>query len=153
MKLAALCLTLGLLAGYYVTSNHYDTQIAKQERITHEAYRKAIAAERAASEKISKQAAAARSERDRLDRLYRDARASSAELRGLYTKLAAIGCDPELVNRGEATACHGRVLADVYGELQDLAGEYALAADRARVAGKQCEFEYDTQRGVVNADK
>lgn len=146
MRLAALTLVLGLLAGHYVTATHFRLDIAEQRVKQHEAYRKAIAAEREAAEKIAEQAAAARSERDRLDRLYRDARASSAELRGLYTKLAAIGCDPELVNRGEATACRGAVLANVYGELQDLAGEYARAADRSRVAGKQCEFEYDTQK-------
>ncbi|MEI2416236.1 DUF2514 family protein [Orrella sp. JC864] len=40
------------------------------------------------------------------------------------------------------------VLADVLGELDEMAGIYAAQADRARIAGLTCERAYDAIRGL-----
>jgi len=50
----------------------------------------------------------------------------------------------------EASAAPARVLADLLGELDELAQGYARAADRARVAGLACEAAFEAVRVPSN---
>lgn len=43
----------------------------------------------------------------------------------------------------------GELYAQLLAELQELAGDYAQAADRSRLAGSACEAAYSTARGII----
>lgn len=81
-----------------------------------------------------------------------DAGAASADaagqrLRGDATQLAAAvscpGTDTAAVARGQAATRAAMVLSDLLARADARAGELASALDRARIAGQQCEREYD----------
>jgi len=59
---------------------------------------------------------------------------------------AAVSCpglDTAAVARGQATTRAAMVLSDLLARADERAGELAAALDQARVAGQQCEREYD----------
>jgi len=51
--------------------------------------------------------------------------------------------DTEAVARGKAATRAAMVLSDMLTRADERAGELAKAYDRARIAGHQCEREYD----------
>lgn len=60
---------------------------------------------------------------------------------------AEAGRDSCTAAAGQAAAQHARVLAELLGEADRLAGIYAEAADESRVRGLACEAAYDVLRG------
>lgn len=60
---------------------------------------------------------------------------------------AEAGRDSCTAAAGQAAAQHARVLAELLGEADRLAGIYAEAADESRVRGLACEAAYDSVRG------
>ncbi|MEX0297299.1 DUF2514 domain-containing protein [Pseudomonas putida] len=73
--------------------------------------------------------------------------AAGQRLRDEGAKLAATvscpGTDTAAVARGQAATRAAMVLSDLLARADARAGELAAAFDRARIAGKQCEQEYD----------
>jgi hypothetical protein len=73
--------------------------------------------------------------------------AAGQRLRDEGAKLAAtVGCpgtDTAAIARGQAATRAAMVLADLLSRADERAGELAFALDRARIAGRQCEREYD----------
>ncbi|MFA7893016.1 DUF2514 domain-containing protein [Pseudomonas putida] len=76
-----------------------------------------------------------------------DADASEQRLRNESAKLAAAvscpGTDTAAVARGQAATRAAMVLSDLLARADALAGELAKAYDQARIAGEQCQREYD----------
>ncbi|MDZ3990390.1 DUF2514 domain-containing protein [Pseudomonas sp. Teo4] len=63
---------------------------------------------------------------------------------------AAVSCpgpDPTAVARGQAATRAAMVLSDLLTRADERAGELAKAYDRARIAGEECEREYDALTG------
>ena len=73
-------------------------------------------------------------------RLQHDAANFAATVRCPATDTAAIA-------RGQAATRAAMVLSDLLTRADDRAGELAKAFDRARIAGQQCEEEYDVLIG------
>lgn len=76
-----------------------------------------------------------------------DADASGQRLRNESAKLAAAvscpGTDTAAVARGQAATRAAMVLSDLLARADARAGELAKAYDQARIAGEQCQREYD----------
>lgn len=76
-----------------------------------------------------------------------DADAAGQRLRDEASKLAAAvscpGPDTAAVARGQTATRAAMVLSDLLARTDARAGELAKAYDSARIAGKQCEREYD----------
>lgn len=72
-------------------------------------------------------------------------------LRDEASKLAATvscpGKDTAAIARGQAATRAAMVLSDLLARADARAGELAAAYDRARIAGAQCEREYDVLNG------
>ncbi|MBI6925730.1 DUF2514 domain-containing protein [Pseudomonas fulva] len=81
-----------------------------------------------------------------------DADAAGQRLRNESAKLAAAiscpGTDTAAVARGQAATRAAMVLSDLLARADARAGELAKAYDQARIAGVQCEREYDGMRSV-----
>lgn len=77
--------------------------------------------------------------------------AAGQRLRDEASKLAATvsctGTDTAAVARGQAATRAAMVLSDLLARADERAGELAKGLDQARVAGFQCEAEYDSLRG------
>ncbi|MFY1031824.1 DUF2514 domain-containing protein [Pseudomonas asiatica] len=73
--------------------------------------------------------------------------AAGQRLRDQGTKFAAAiscpGTDTAAIARGQAATRAAMVLSDLLTRADERAGELATALDRARIAGQQCEREYD----------
>ncbi|MBC3494261.1 DUF2514 domain-containing protein [Pseudomonas taiwanensis] len=83
--------------------------------------------------------------------------AAGQRMRGEAASLAATvscpGTDTAAVARGQAATRAAMVLSDLLARADERAGELAKAYDRARIAGQQCEREYDgltAGKSVVN---
>lgn len=80
-----------------------------------------------------------------------DADAAGQRLRTDASQLAAAiscpGTDTAAIARGQAATRAAMVLSDLLTRADERAGELAKAYDRARIAGQQCEQEYDALRG------
>ncbi|WP_430491839.1 DUF2514 domain-containing protein [Pseudomonas fulva] len=78
--------------------------------------------------------------------------AAGQRLRNEGVKLAATvscpGTDTAAVARGQAATRATMVLSDLLARADARAGELAKAYDQARIAGVQCEREYDGMRSV-----
>ncbi|MFV3288532.1 DUF2514 domain-containing protein [Pseudomonas sp. NY11955] len=76
-----------------------------------------------------------------------DADASGQRLRSDATQFAAaVSCpstDTAAIARGQAATRAAMVLSDLLARSDKRTGELATALDRARIAGQQCEREYD----------
>ncbi|MFB1630147.1 DUF2514 domain-containing protein [Pseudomonas sp. AP-1] len=74
--------------------------------------------------------------------------AAGQRMRGDAANLAATvscpGTDTAAVARGQAATRAAMVLSDMLARTDERAGELAKAYDRARIAGEQCEREYDS---------
>ncbi|UQB79195.1 DUF2514 domain-containing protein [Pseudomonas shirazica] len=80
-----------------------------------------------------------------------DADAAGQRLRDQGAKFAAAvscpGTDTAAVARGQAATRAAMVLSELLARADAQAGELAAAYDRARIAGAQCEREYDALNG------
>lgn len=76
-----------------------------------------------------------------------DADAAGQRLRSESTQYAAAvscpGTDTAAIARSQAATRAAMVLSDLLARADERAGELAQAYDRARIAGQQCEREYD----------
>ncbi|MEN5305330.1 DUF2514 domain-containing protein [Pseudomonas sp. TWI628] len=86
------------------------------------------------------------------ERAIADAGAAGADAAGerlqhegakLAASVSCPGTDTAAVARGQATTRAAMVLSDLLARSDARAGELAQAYDRARIAGQQCEREYD----------
>jgi hypothetical protein len=97
----------------------------------------------------------AQKERTIADASAADADAAGQRLRGEAAQLAATvsctGTDTAALARGQAAARAAMVLSDLLARADERAGELAKAYDRARIAGQQCEREYDGLLGVTDS--
>ncbi|HDV8348848.1 TPA: DUF2514 family protein [Burkholderia vietnamiensis] len=71
------------------------------------------------------------------------ARAAAGSLQQRVDQLVAAARHPAAAAGGTATGDALDLLADVLGRADQRAGELAEYADRARIAGQQCERDYD----------
>ncbi|MFP3447638.1 DUF2514 domain-containing protein [Pseudomonas sp. SIMBA_067] len=80
-----------------------------------------------------------------------DADAAGQRLRSDATQFAAAvscpGPDAAAIARGQAATRAAMVLSDLLTRADARAGELAKAYDSARIAGRQCEHEYDALHG------
>ncbi|KPM67716.1 hypothetical protein HB13667_05680 [Pseudomonas putida] len=86
------------------------------------------------------------------ERTTADAGAASADAAGQRLRndaarfAATVSCsgpDTAAIARGQAATRAAMVLSDLLTRADERAGELATALDRARIAGQQCEREYD----------
>jgi Protein of unknown function (DUF2514). len=86
------------------------------------------------------------------ERTIADAGAASADAAGQRLRndaarfAATVSCsgpDTATIARGQAATRAAMVLSDLLTRADERAGELATALDRARIAGQQCEREYD----------
>ncbi|MBA6150327.1 DUF2514 domain-containing protein [Pseudomonas juntendi] len=89
------------------------------------------------------------------ERTIADAGAAGADVAGqrlqhegakLAATVSCTGTDTAAVARGQAATRAAMVLSDLLARADARAGELAKAYDRARIAGQQCEQEYDALR-------
>ncbi|WP_085664731.1 DUF2514 domain-containing protein [Pseudomonas sp. B5(2017)] len=97
------------------------------------------------------------------ERTIADAGAAGADATGRLLRseaaqlAAAVSCpgpDTVAIARGQAATRAAMVLSDLLARSDERAGELATALDRARIAGQQCEREYDAlvaKRAPVSA--
>lgn len=82
-----------------------------------------------------------------------DADAAGQRMRDDATSFAATvscpGTDSAAVARGQAATRAAMVLSDLLARADKRAGELAQVYDRARIAGEQCEREYDSLSRVT----
>ncbi|MGU3777519.1 DUF2514 family protein [Burkholderia metallica] len=71
------------------------------------------------------------------------ARAAAGSLQQRVDQLVAAGRHPAASSGSPATGDALDLLADALGRADERAGELAEYADRARIAGQQCERDYD----------
>lgn len=71
------------------------------------------------------------------------ARAAAGSLQQRVDQLVAAARHPAVTAGSPATGDALDLLADVLGRADERAGELAEYADRARIAGQQCERDYD----------
>jgi len=64
----------------------------------------------------------------------------------LAASVSCPGPDTGAIARGKAATRAAMVLSDLFARADARAGELAKAYDRARIAGQQCEQEYDALR-------
>ncbi|MDN7729246.1 DUF2514 family protein [Burkholderia orbicola] len=75
------------------------------------------------------------------------ARAAAGSLQQRVDQLVAAAHHPAASTGSSATGDALDLLADVLGRADQRAGELAEYADRARIAGQQCERDYDALMG------
>ncbi|MDP9539275.1 MULTISPECIES: DUF2514 domain-containing protein [Pseudomonas] len=133
------------LADFRLEVSERDRRVAAQAR--QEEQRRAEAQEEARAH--------AQEERTIADAGAADADAAGQRLRSDASQLAAAvsctGPDTAAVARGQAATRAAMVLSDLLTRADARAGELAKAYDRARVAGGQCEREYDLLIGPQKA--
>lgn len=90
----------------------------------------------------------------KIDQVHADASAAADQrVRDAAAKYAGrvaaaeAGRDSCTAAASQAAVQHARVLAELLGEIDRLAGIYAEAADESRVRGLACEAAYDVLRG------
>ncbi|MCW3641558.1 DUF2514 domain-containing protein, partial [Burkholderia cenocepacia] len=71
------------------------------------------------------------------------ARAAAGSLQQRVDQLAAAARHPAVAAGSPAAGDALDMLADVLGRIDQRAGDLAEYADRARIAGQQCERDYD----------
>ncbi|MHB2048844.1 DUF2514 domain-containing protein [Pseudomonas sp. VEM90] len=122
----------------------YRLEVAERDR---RAVTQAREEEQRRAEAQEEARAHAQEERTIADAGAADADTASERLRSDANQLAAtVGCtgtDTAAVTRGEAATRAAMVLSDLLARADARAGELAKAYDRARIAGQQCEREYD----------
>lgn len=86
------------------------------------------------------------------ERLARDLADSNAVARRMREKLddisGRVGADTGTAAECEAARATAGVLADMHARLDEAAGVYVEAADRAGIAGRACEAAYEAARGL-----
>ena len=103
--------------------------------------------EKRRAEALEEARAHAQEERTIADAGAAGADAAGQRLRDESAKFAAtVSCpstDTAAIARGQAATRAAMVLSDLLARADERAGELAKAYDRARIAGQQCEREYD----------
>jgi len=148
LVVGAVTLAIGAGSAWKLASLHYGKRIATLERDHAAASAAAQAQARERENELRRQLKEVERQADEkrksLEADLADARRVASGLRGELDKIRA-----ESARRGAGTAgeCEtvratSGMLAELLGELNEMAGVYAEAADRARLAGLICEQSY-----------
>jgi len=148
LVVGAVAFALGAGGGWKLASLHYRGQIATLER-DHAAASAAVQAqarerENALRRQLREVEAQANEKRKSLETDLANARRAASRLRGELDKIRAESARSGAGTTSECEAARATsgMLAELLGELNEMAGIYAEAADRARLAGLTCEQSY-----------
>lgn len=148
LVVGAVAFALGAGGGWKLASLHYGRQIATLER-DHAAASAAAQAqarerENALRRQLREVEVQANEKRKSLEADLANARRAASRLRGELDKIRAESARTGAGTTGECEAARATsgMLAELLGELNEMAGIYAEAADRARLAGLTCEQSY-----------
>lgn len=148
LVVGAVAFALGAGGGWKLASLHYGNQIATMQR-DHAAASEAAQAqarerENALRQQLKEVERQADEKRKSLEADLANARRVASGLRGELDKIRAESARRGAGTAGECEAARATsgMLAGLLGELNEMAGVYAEAADRARLAGLICERSY-----------
>ena len=154
----------GFLVGWQTQSWRMSVQL-ESERARHAAYvarQQAASAgvitsilerERALLDQIEEISAHGERVKQDLDRQLADSDAVARRLQRQLSDLSGrINSDTAATAECQAASSTAGVLAELLGELDQLAGAFAESADRNRVAGEACEAAYGAVRLHANPD-
>lgn len=148
LVVGAVALAIGAGSAWKLASLHYGEQIATLERDHAAASAVAQAQARERETKLRRQLKEVERQADEkrksLEADLADARRVASGLRGELDKIRAESARRGAGTAGECEAARATsgMLAELLGELNEMAGIYAEAADRARLAGLICEQSY-----------
>lgn len=148
LVVGAVAFALGAAGGWKLASLNYGNQIATLERdhaiASEAAQAQAHERENALRRQLREVEAQANEKRKSLEADLANARRAANGLRGELDKIRAESARNGAGTTGECEAARATsgVLAELLGELNEMAGIYAEAADRARLAGLTCEQSY-----------
>ena len=148
LVVGAVAFALGAGGGWKLASLHYGKQIATLERdhAAASAAAQAQARERETElrQRLKEVERQADEKRKSLEADLADARRAASGLRRELDKIRAEAARRGAGTTGECEAARATsgMLAQLLGELNEMAGVYAEAADRARLAGLICEQSY-----------
>lgn len=135
---------------------HLEREIGRTEvraQVASEAAAEGMRNAKETQRRLDKQQEAQRAHDEELARAAADAgraRDAAGRLRQRVDELVAATCgaagDPATARNGQAACNPARVLADLQRRADERAGILAEYADRARIAGQQCERSYDALR-------
>lgn len=148
LVVGAVAFALGAGGGWKLASLHYGNQIATLER-DHTAASVAAQAqarerENALRRQLKEVETRADEKRKKLESDLINARRAASGLQVELDKIRAESARSGAGTTGECEAARATagMLAELLGELNEMAGIYAEAADRARLAGLICEQSY-----------
>lgn len=148
LVVGAVAFALGAGGGWKLASLHYGNQIATLERdhaiASEAAQAQARERETALSRQLKEVERQADENRKSLEADLANARRAASGLRGELDKIRAESARRGAGTTGECETARATagMLAQLLGELNEMAGVYAEAADRARLAGLICERSY-----------
>lgn len=148
LVVGAVALAIGAGSAWKLASLHYGKQIATLERDHAAASAAAQAQARERETELRRQLKEVERQADEkrksLEADLANARRVASGLRGELDKIRAESARSSAGTTGECEAARATsgMLAELLGELNEMAGVYAEAADRARLAGLICEQSY-----------
>lgn len=148
LVVGAVAFALGAGGGWKLASLHYGEQVATLERdhaiASEAAQAQARERENALRRQLKEVERQADEKRKSLEADLANARRAASGLRGELDKIRAESARSGAGTTGECETARATagVLAELLGELNEMAGVYAEAADRARLAGLTCERSY-----------
>lgn len=148
LVVGAVAFALGAGGGWKLASLHYGNQIATLERdhakASEAAQAQARERETALRRQLKEVERQADEKRKSLEADLANARSVASGLRRELDKIRAESARSGAGTTGECEAARATsgMLAELLGELNEMAGIYAEAADRARLAGLICEQSY-----------
>lgn len=148
LVVGAVAFAFGAGGGWKLASLHYGKQIATLERDHAIASEAAQAQARERETELRRQLKEVERQADEnrksLEADLANARHAASRLRGELDKIRAESARSGAGTTGECEAARATsgMLAELFGELNEMAGIYAEAADRARLAGLTCEQSY-----------
>ena len=162
--IAAGLLVAGFLVGWQAQSWRMSGQleaerashaayVARQQEASAEVITSILERERALLDQIEEISAHGERVKQDLDRQLADSNAVARRLQRQLSDLSGrINSDTAATAECQAASSTAGVLAELLGELDQLAGAFAESADRNRVAGDACEAAYDAVRLHANPD-
>lgn len=143
---------VGLLLAGTVQGWRYGEQIAEINAAQSKAVTDAVTQARAEEQRrINTLEVIADDTRNKLDAAHADAVASRTAAAGLRQQLAdyrqRARCSPAATGGSTPAEDPLYLLSDLLSRVDERAGELAVFADRAHIAGRACEAAYDSLRG------
>lgn len=151
-------LAAGLIAGWWLTSNHLSARLADlrashaehiaiQQQASADVISRTLLRERQLHKDIEEIQENAETEKKRITADLADSNAAARWLRAQLDRISGrISADTDTVAECKAARATAGLLAELLAEADQLAGVFAEAADGSRVAGLSCEASYDAAR-------